>query len=85
MAPVVARAVGRGTGAELATVFEQTPHRIAQLHDTAVEITRSPRTYHSSVPLREEAADTERHADACHVTAYATADTAAGALPGAVA
>ncbi|MFD5462350.1 isocitrate/isopropylmalate family dehydrogenase [Kitasatospora sp. NPDC127059] len=60
MAPVVALAVGRGTGAELATVFEQALHRIAQLHSTAVEITRSPRTYHSYVSLREEVADTER-------------------------
>ncbi|MBO1417073.1 isocitrate/isopropylmalate family dehydrogenase [Streptomyces sp. FH025] len=63
MKPVVALAVGRGTGAELAIVFERALHRIAELHGTEVEIARSPRTYHSYVSLRQEVADIGRIRD----------------------
>ncbi|WP_380283051.1 isocitrate/isopropylmalate family dehydrogenase [Kitasatospora purpeofusca] len=60
MKPAVGLAVGRGTGAELATVFERALHRIATAHGAEIEIVKSPRTYHSYVSLREEVADTER-------------------------
>ncbi|MFJ2187157.1 isocitrate/isopropylmalate family dehydrogenase [Kitasatospora sp. NPDC087861] len=60
MKPVVALAVGRGTGAELSTVFERTLSRIAGLYDTGIELVRSPRTYHSYVSLKEEVTDTEQ-------------------------
>ncbi|MFB7469879.1 isocitrate/isopropylmalate family dehydrogenase [Kitasatospora sp. NPDC056184] len=60
MKPAVGLAVGRGTGAELATVFERALHRIAAVHGAGIEIVRSPRTYHSYVSLREEVADTAR-------------------------
>ena len=52
--PVVGLAVGRGTGGELAAVFERVLGRLAQLHGVAVEIARSPRTYHSYASLRRE-------------------------------
>ncbi|MFE7562227.1 isocitrate/isopropylmalate family dehydrogenase [Kitasatospora sp. NPDC057500] len=60
MKPAVGLAVGRGTGAELAAVFERVLHRIASLYGAGVEIVRSPRTYHSYVSLREEVGDIER-------------------------
>ncbi|MER5349300.1 isocitrate/isopropylmalate family dehydrogenase [Kitasatospora sp. NPDC002551] len=60
MKPAVGLAVGRGTGAELAAVFERALHRIAAVHGAGVEIVRSPRTYHSYVSLREEVGGTER-------------------------
>ncbi|MFJ2580368.1 isocitrate/isopropylmalate family dehydrogenase [Kitasatospora aureofaciens] len=71
MKPVIGLAVGRGTGAELATVFQQVLGRIAKLHRTDIEIVRSPRTYHSYVSLKAEEGDVERigrltHEDATH-------------------
>ncbi|ASO20759.1 isocitrate/isopropylmalate dehydrogenase [Actinoalloteichus hoggarensis] len=52
-------AVGRGTGPELADVFEQTAHHIGGLYSRSVTITRSPRIYHSYSSLLAEG-DTRR-------------------------
>ncbi|MET8698589.1 isocitrate/isopropylmalate family dehydrogenase [Kitasatospora sp. NPDC004723] len=60
MKPAVGLAVGRGTGVELAAVFERALHRIVAPHGAGIEIVRSPRTYHSYVSLRQEVGDTER-------------------------
>ncbi|MFF2353280.1 isocitrate/isopropylmalate family dehydrogenase [Kitasatospora sp. NPDC058115] len=62
MKPAVGLAVGRGTGVELAAVFERALHRIAAVcgSGAGVEIVRSPRTYHSYVSLRQEVGDTAR-------------------------
>ncbi|MGK4585774.1 isocitrate/isopropylmalate family dehydrogenase [Kitasatospora sp. HPMI-4] len=60
MKPVIGLAVGRGTGAELAAVFEQVLGRIAQLHETDIEVVRSPRVYHSYLSLKAERAGVER-------------------------
>ncbi|MFJ9824886.1 isocitrate/isopropylmalate family dehydrogenase [Streptomyces sp. NPDC101160] len=57
MKPVIGLAVGRGTGAELAAVFEQVLGRIGHLWGTDVELVRSPRTYHSYVSLKVEEGD----------------------------
>ncbi|MFD7417657.1 isocitrate/isopropylmalate family dehydrogenase [Kitasatospora purpeofusca] len=57
-APLIALAVGRGTGPELAPVFERALERITALHGTRAEVVRSPRLYHSYVSLREQARDT---------------------------
>ncbi|APU15556.1 MULTISPECIES: isocitrate/isopropylmalate family dehydrogenase [Actinoalloteichus] len=52
-------AVGRGTGPELADVFERTVQNIGQLYSTTAVITRSPRIYHSYFSLLPEG-DLER-------------------------
>ncbi|MGX1886837.1 isocitrate/isopropylmalate family dehydrogenase [Streptomyces sp. NPDC055287] len=52
--PVIGLAVGRGTGTEVAAVFERVLSRIGQLHSTAIGVVRSPRTYHSYVSLKAE-------------------------------
>ncbi|MFJ8043220.1 isocitrate/isopropylmalate family dehydrogenase [Kitasatospora sp. NPDC096147] len=79
----IALAVGRGTGAELATVFERVLHRIARQHGVHVDILRSPRTYHSYASLRAETDDTERAArltqqDAAHYETFCREQAAAG-------
>lgn len=51
----VGLAVGRGTGAELAAVFERLVDRLGQSHGVEPVITRSPRVYHSYHSLRTEA------------------------------
>ncbi|MFG1647337.1 isocitrate/isopropylmalate family dehydrogenase [Amycolatopsis sp. NPDC049252] len=51
--PVVGLAVGRGTGGELADVFENVLTRIGLLCSTEIGITRSPRTYHSYFSLKD--------------------------------
>jgi isocitrate/isopropylmalate dehydrogenase len=55
MTAVVGLAVGRGTGPELAAVFERVVSRLGQLHGVAPVVTRSPRVYHSYHSLRAEA------------------------------
>ncbi|MCS0605812.1 isocitrate/isopropylmalate family dehydrogenase [Streptomyces sp. LP11] len=52
--PVVGLAVGRGTGPELAEVFERVLGTLTAAHPAGVEIVRSPRLYHSYVSLRAE-------------------------------
>lgn len=53
MVSVIGLAVGRGTGPELATVFEQAVDALARAHRAEVRIVRSPRTYHSYVSLKD--------------------------------
>ncbi|MFB7499222.1 isocitrate/isopropylmalate family dehydrogenase [Streptomyces sp. NPDC056161] len=53
---VVGLAVGRGTGAETAAVFERVLDRLARSYGSDVAVVRSPRTYHSYVSLRPCAA-----------------------------
>ncbi|MEU4743596.1 isocitrate/isopropylmalate family dehydrogenase [Actinosynnema sp. NPDC023658] len=55
MTAEVGLAVGRGTGPELADVFERVVDRLGRLHGVAPTITRSPRVYHSYFSLRAEA------------------------------
>ncbi|MFE6505287.1 isocitrate/isopropylmalate family dehydrogenase [Kitasatospora sp. NPDC057738] len=50
--PAVGLAVGRGTGPELAAVFERVLRVLTADHPTGVRIVRSPRLYHSYVSLR---------------------------------
>ncbi|MFF7187958.1 isocitrate/isopropylmalate family dehydrogenase [Streptomyces sp. NPDC008222] len=52
--PVVGLAVGRGTGPELAAVFERVLGALTADQPAGVEIARSPRLYHSYVSLRPE-------------------------------
>ncbi|MEU6311529.1 isocitrate/isopropylmalate family dehydrogenase [Streptomyces sp. NPDC047014] len=82
-APLIALAVGRGTGPELAPVFERVLHRITGLHGTRVEVVRSPQVYHSYVSLRAEAAGTKEIArltelDAAHYEHFCREQAAAG-------
>ncbi|MGW4111168.1 isocitrate/isopropylmalate family dehydrogenase [Actinosynnema sp. NPDC004786] len=55
----VGLAVGRGTGPELAAVFERVVDRLARLHGVEPVITRSSRIYHSYHSLRAEAGGIE--------------------------
>ncbi|MEU8471221.1 isocitrate/isopropylmalate family dehydrogenase [Streptomyces sp. NPDC029006] len=52
--PVIGLAVGRGTGPELADVFERVLGALTAGHPHGVAIERSPRLYHSYVSLRAE-------------------------------
>ncbi|MEU3980471.1 isocitrate/isopropylmalate family dehydrogenase [Streptomyces sp. NPDC026672] len=79
----VGLAVGRGTGPEVAAVFEQVLGRFAQLHDRHIRVDRSPRTYHSYVSLRDEGGGIEEirrltHGDADHYESFVRARAAAG-------
>jgi isocitrate/isopropylmalate dehydrogenase len=47
MGSAVGLAVGRGTGPELATVFTRTVEKFGRLYETEIDVTRSPRIYHS--------------------------------------
>lgn len=51
---VVGLAVGRGTGAEVAAVFERVLDRFARLYGRVVTVERAPRTYHSYASLKDE-------------------------------
>jgi isocitrate/isopropylmalate dehydrogenase len=51
---VIGLAVGRGTGSELAAVFERILDRLAEFHSVGIDITRSPRIYHSFSSLKAE-------------------------------
>ncbi|WP_067168709.1 isocitrate/isopropylmalate family dehydrogenase [Microtetraspora niveoalba] len=55
MEPVIGLAVGRGTGPELAAIFERVLHRIADVHSVQIGITRSERVYHSYSSLKADA------------------------------
>ncbi|ARF71064.1 isocitrate dehydrogenase [Kitasatospora albolonga] len=57
--PVIGLAVGRGTGPEVAAVFERVLGTLARLYGTEIGVVRSPRTYHSYVSLKAEG-DVER-------------------------
>lgn len=52
--PAIGLAVGRGTGAELAAVFERVLDGIGRLYSVGIDVVRSPRTYHSYVSLKAE-------------------------------
>jgi isocitrate/isopropylmalate dehydrogenase len=52
--PVIGLAVGRGTGPEIADVFEEVLTRIGNAFSTEIDIARSPRTYHSYFSLKTE-------------------------------
>lgn len=52
----VGLAVGRGTGEQVAAVFEQVLDRFARLYGRRVAVRRSPRVYHSYVSLRSATA-----------------------------
>ncbi|MFI1224759.1 MULTISPECIES: isocitrate/isopropylmalate family dehydrogenase [unclassified Streptomyces] len=54
MKPVIGLAVGRGTGTEVAAVFERVLGTLARLHGTEIGVRRSPRTYHSYASLKAE-------------------------------
>jgi isocitrate/isopropylmalate dehydrogenase len=54
VAPVIGLAVGRGTGTELAAVFERIVNAFARSCSVDVELARSPRIYHSYSSLRGE-------------------------------
>ncbi|KIQ64871.1 isocitrate dehydrogenase [Kitasatospora griseola] len=82
-APLIALAVGRGTGPDLAPVFERVLHRITRLHGVEAELVRSPRLYHSYVSLRAECADTAEITrltalDAAHYEQFCREQAAAG-------
>ncbi|MFJ5841044.1 isocitrate/isopropylmalate family dehydrogenase [Streptomyces shenzhenensis] len=53
---IVGLAVGRGTGAEIAAVFERVLDRFARTYGSDIAVVRSPRTYHSYVSLRSHPA-----------------------------
>ncbi|WP_214109876.1 isocitrate/isopropylmalate family dehydrogenase [Acrocarpospora catenulata] len=55
MEAAIGLAVGRGTGPELATVFERVLARIADEYSAEIGITRSERVYHSYSSLKAEA------------------------------
>ncbi|MFJ5921345.1 isocitrate/isopropylmalate family dehydrogenase [Kitasatospora sp. NPDC092948] len=82
-APLIALAVGRGTGPDLAPVFERVLRRITRLHGVEAELVRSPRLYHSYVSLRAEYADTAEITrltaqDAAHYEQFCREQAAAG-------
>ncbi|WNV88935.1 isocitrate/isopropylmalate family dehydrogenase [Umezawaea sp. Da 62-37] len=56
MEPVIGLAVGRGTGPELAAVFERVLDGIGRSHSIGIDVVRSPRTYHSYFSLKPEGA-----------------------------
>jgi isocitrate/isopropylmalate dehydrogenase len=53
---VIGLAVGRGTGTQVAAVFERVLERFGELYSTDIGIVRSPRIYHSYVSLKNEGA-----------------------------
>ncbi|SDG98214.1 Isocitrate/isopropylmalate dehydrogenase [Sinosporangium album] len=54
MEPVIGLAVGRGTGPELAAVFERVLARINDIYDVGIQLTRSERLYHSYSSLKAD-------------------------------
>ncbi|WP_327167385.1 isocitrate/isopropylmalate family dehydrogenase [Streptomyces subrutilus] len=54
MKRVIGLAVGRGTGPEVAAVFERVLGAFARLYATDIQLVRSPRTYHSYASLKAE-------------------------------
>ncbi|MCC5576586.1 isocitrate dehydrogenase [Microtetraspora sp. AC03309] len=55
MEPVIGLAVGRGTGPELAAVFERVLARIADVYSVGIGVARSERVYHSYSSLKADA------------------------------
>lgn len=80
--PAVALAVGRGTGPELADVFTAALTRIGHLFSVEIEISRSPRTYHSYFSLKDEGGIEEirrlTHEDAGHYERFCREQARAG-------
>ncbi|MDX3235120.1 isocitrate/isopropylmalate family dehydrogenase [Streptomyces sp. ME03-5709C] len=81
--PVIALATGRGTGPELAAVFERVLDTLTAAHPTGVDLVRSTRLYHSYASLREEG-DVDRireltARDADHYEQFCRAQARAGA------
>ncbi|MFC9299164.1 isocitrate/isopropylmalate family dehydrogenase [Streptomyces sp. NPDC057011] len=78
-APVIGLAAGRGTGPELAVVFERVLAALTADHPTGVRILRPDRLYHSYVSLRAEgdparvqrltAQDADHYEDFCRTLA----------------
>ncbi|WP_410599541.1 isocitrate/isopropylmalate family dehydrogenase [Amycolatopsis sp. lyj-90] len=54
MDPTIGLAVGRGTGPELANVFERVLITLGKASSTTIRIVRSPRLYHSYFSLKAE-------------------------------
>ncbi|WP_018654168.1 isocitrate/isopropylmalate family dehydrogenase [Actinomadura flavalba] len=82
MQPVIGLAVGRGTGPELAAVFERVLARITDVHATDVGVVRSDRIYHSYASLGtgagiDRARDLTRD-DADHYTDFCRTQAALG-------
>ncbi|MEU6737249.1 isocitrate/isopropylmalate family dehydrogenase [Streptomyces physcomitrii] len=80
---VVGLAVGRGTGAEVARIFEQFVARFAELYGRNIRVERASRTYDSYVSLARECAGIEeiRHRtreDAEHYERFLRERAAAG-------
>jgi|GEM_PF-1087340 isocitrate/isopropylmalate dehydrogenase len=78
---VVGLAVGRGTGGEVAAVFERVLGRLARGYGRDVGVERAPRTYHSYVSLKGSGiGETRRltHEDADHYEEFVRARAAAG-------
>jgi hypothetical protein len=55
VAPVIGLAVGRGTGPELATLFERVLAGITDGYSAGIRTTRSKRIYHSYFSLKADA------------------------------
>ncbi|MGK5530951.1 isocitrate/isopropylmalate family dehydrogenase [Streptomyces sp. URMC 129] len=58
--PVIGLAVGRGTGTDIAAVFERVLGGLAQMYAAGIDIVRSPRIYQSYVSLKAEGGGAER-------------------------
>jgi tartrate dehydrogenase/decarboxylase/D-malate dehydrogenase len=52
--PVIGLAVGRGTGPELADVFDRVLTTLGEMYSANLTIVRSPRIYHSYFSLKDE-------------------------------
>ncbi|GGT00327.1 isocitrate/isopropylmalate family dehydrogenase [Nonomuraea spiralis] len=82
MEPAIGLAVGRGTGPELAAVFERVLAGISGAYGTTVDLIRSDRTYHSYVSLKTDAeAESVREItqdDADHYTRFCRTLAVAG-------
>ncbi|AUI60285.1 isocitrate/isopropylmalate family dehydrogenase [Amycolatopsis sp. BJA-103] len=83
MDPTIGLAVGRGTGPELANVFERVLNTLGKASSTTIRIVRSPRLYHSYFSLKAEGsgfaeiADLTRQ-DADHYERFCRARALAG-------
>ncbi|MEV6984950.1 isocitrate/isopropylmalate family dehydrogenase [Sphaerisporangium sp. NPDC051017] len=82
MERVIGLAVGRGTGPELATVFERVLAGIADVYSTEISVTRSERIYHSYASMKPTAGiDRVRQLtreDADHYAEFCRAQAALG-------
>ncbi|MGQ4513273.1 isocitrate/isopropylmalate family dehydrogenase [Streptomyces sp. DW26H14] len=82
MKPVIGLAVGRGTGTELAAVFQRVLGELARLYSVGIDVARSPRTYHSYASLKAEGGIEQIRAltldDADHYEAFCRAQAERG-------